>query len=189
MLGLFESVARKLDYVGLSVNAAASQLHCNVKNHIVDKQYEKKHKQYEKAISDEEAKKTKEANALIDKTIKALSEDNLQEVNQILTTDLEAFKSAIAGASEEQMEALNAYMSKLDYLAGIVLSARAQAAQAIGQNGMPIFYPTGGNLAQQAAEQGGITAMDIIKNLQQGSSIDIQHANPQGINNPIPTQA
>lgn len=52
MLGLIESVARKSDCFGMSLNAMTSQLHCKVANHIVDKQYEKKHKQYQKAIDE-----------------------------------------------------------------------------------------------------------------------------------------
>ncbi len=46
MLGLYESVARKLDVLGLSVNAAVSQIKCNVQNHIIDKTYQKKHVQF-----------------------------------------------------------------------------------------------------------------------------------------------
>lgn len=52
MLGLIESVARKSDCFGMTLNAMTSQLHCKVANHIVDKQYEKKHKQYQKAIDE-----------------------------------------------------------------------------------------------------------------------------------------
>lgn len=184
MLGLIESAARKLDYVSLSVNAAVGQVSCATKNHIVEKQYERKHKKCQKNISEAEAKKSKEAKDLIDKTIKALSEDNLLEVQQMLNTDLEAFKTAVAGASEEQFAELSTYMSKLDALAGIVLSVRTQAAHAIGQGGMPIFYPAnGGKLAQQAAQQGGVNGRDIVNNFR---GQDIQHANPQGINNPVP---
>ena len=52
MLGVIESVARKSDYFGLSLNAMVSQIHCKVANHVVEKQYEKKHKQYQKVINE-----------------------------------------------------------------------------------------------------------------------------------------
>lgn len=56
MLGLFENLAWKLDNVKVSVEGALAQPICDVKNHIVDKQYEKKHKQYQKAIEEAKAK-------------------------------------------------------------------------------------------------------------------------------------
>lgn len=46
MLGLYENATRKLDVIGLSINAVASQIKCNVQNHIVDKKYQKKHMQF-----------------------------------------------------------------------------------------------------------------------------------------------
>lgn len=52
MLGLFENLAWKLDNVKVSVEGALAQPICDVKNYIVDKQYEKKHKQYQKAIDE-----------------------------------------------------------------------------------------------------------------------------------------
>lgn len=55
MLGLLENLAWKLDDVKVSVEGALAQPICDVKNYIVDKQYEKKHKQYQKAIKEAKA--------------------------------------------------------------------------------------------------------------------------------------
>ena len=55
MLGVIESVARKSDCFGLSLNAMVSQIHCKVVNHVVEKQYEKKHKQYQRVIDEAKA--------------------------------------------------------------------------------------------------------------------------------------
>ena len=56
MLGLFENLARKVGYAKVSIEGALAAPICDVKNYIVEKQYEKKHQQYQKAIEETKAK-------------------------------------------------------------------------------------------------------------------------------------
>lgn len=195
MLGLFERIGEGLEMLAMPISAAGSYVNCAVQNFATDVRTEAKCRQI-----DREAKRTSSCENIkesylkdIEKTLanaKDLSADDIMRLHEKSEAAMKETKvqveEAIKSGDAKKIEECQKLIGALDILGNLCFSMRTETASML-QQATPIFQqPVGAPLHEQAAQQGGVTAMDIINNLR---GQDIQHANPQGINNPIPTQA
>ena len=199
MLGLFERIGEGLEMLAMPISAAASYANCAVQNFATDVRTEAKCRQIDREAKCSSASEVSNSSSELTaetyikgvqeafESAKALSAEDAAKLKDISAAQLADFRKSIdaAIATGDPNEIAGAYKAYagIDELCRYFFTMRAELACALQQQ-TPIFQqPASTPLAQQAAQQGGVGGMDIINNLR---GQDIQHANPQGINNPGP---
>ena len=194
MLGLFERIGEGLEMLAMPITAAGSYVNCAVQNFATDVRTEAKCRQI-----DREAKRSSESNESsaqesylkkVEETFANAKDLSAEDIIKLQTEGAAAIEelrkevsAAIASGDTKKIEECQKLIGALDIAGNLIFSMRAETAKML-QQATPIFQqPVTTPLAQQAAQQGGVGGRDIVNNLRgQG----IQHANPQGINNPVP---
>ena len=187
MFGLFERIGEGLEMISLPISGAISSATCAVNNFATDVRTEAKCRQI-----DREAKRSSSSDdkkkVSIEELINLSSDGKIdtEEFRKIAEANVDDLRSALAEASPEELAKLGQSLSMLNEVEKFVCTMRSEIAKASSQN-IPILQPETGamSLREQARTQGGVTGKDIVENLQKVNQQDIQHANPQGINNPI----
>lgn len=191
MFGLFERIGEGLEMVALPISGAMSSARCAVSNFATDVRTEAKCRAIDreaKYSSSKESDEKKSNIGNISKIFENAAAGNIEDLKNLSEESIKSLKEELAKATPEELVELSKSVESLDLIGRLIFSARAEIDKATNQK-TPILQPQMGSipLHEQAAQKGGVTGKDIVENLR--NQQDIQHANPQGINNPNPVQA